>query len=177
MENTTSFNDAVHLLSTQDLIAPVYFILAGVNPDEGAVITRNQNTLIDIWMINKTSTDFNKWFLLETNYDHWQPPPSKDDRRTPGINAMNLLTQSRIDFYSLMGVLTLKPVCNKYVLIYFLNVNHSTHFWSNHLKAFCISVCMLLILNRKIFSFLSKVTQCIQLSCQLIKITKMDLKY
>lgn len=23
------------------------------------------------------------WFILETNYDHWKPPPKIDDRRTP----------------------------------------------------------------------------------------------
>ncbi len=113
MENATSFKEAVDMLSSQDLIAPAYFILGGVNRDEGVVITRDQNTLVDVWTINKTSANFDNWFLLETNYPHWQPVPPKDDRRTPAINVMNLLTQSRVDLYSLMGVLTFKPVCNK----------------------------------------------------------------
>ena len=69
--------------------------------------------MVDIWKINKTSSNFDNWYLLETNYDHWRSPPANDDRRTPGIWAMNLLTQSRVNSNSLMGVLTMEPICNK----------------------------------------------------------------
>lgn len=154
MENATSFKEAVGMLSSQDLIAPAYFILGGVNPDEGVVITRDQNTLVDIWSINKTSANFDNWFLLETNYPHWQPVPPKDDRRTPGINVMNLLTQSRVNSYSLMGVLTFKPVCNKYI---FYTRFYLFKFFNSNL-------------------YLKKEIQCIQLLCQPERITKMDFK-
>ena len=113
MENVTNFDDAIALLSTQDLIAPAYFIVGGVKPDEGVVITRNQDELVDLWRINKMSSGADKWYLLETNYDHWLPPPPNDDRQTPGMNAMNTITQERINSDNLMDVLTLKPVCNK----------------------------------------------------------------
>jgi hypothetical protein len=112
MENATSFEDAVTTLKTSDLIAPAYFVVAGVNPYEGVVLTRNQFEVIDVWILNASAPGFDKWFLLETNYDHWVPPPAKDDRRTPGIKAMNDVTQERIDFETLMSVITLKPVCN-----------------------------------------------------------------
>ena len=34
-----------------------------------------------------------KWFILETNYDHWLKPFFLDDRRTPANNCMRKLTQ------------------------------------------------------------------------------------
>ena len=113
MENITDYNDAIKLLSNHDLIAPAYFIVGGIKPDEGAVITRSQHELIDTWKINRESTSADKWYLLETNYDHWIPPPANDDRQTPGMNAMNQITQDNINIYNLMEVLTIKPVCNK----------------------------------------------------------------
>ena len=113
MENRTNYEDAVKLLSSADLIAPVYFIVAGVKPDEGAVITRNQWEAIDIWRLNASSSGIEKWYLLETNYDHWVPPPAHDDRRTPGMKAMNATTQAKINYETMMDVLTLIPVCNK----------------------------------------------------------------
>ena len=56
---------------------------------EGAVVTRNQTQAVNVW--NLVSSNL-KWFLLETNYDHWEPPPSSDDRRDPGIRAMQVRT-------------------------------------------------------------------------------------
>jgi N-acylethanolamine-hydrolysing acid amidase len=100
------------MLSTSDLIAPAYFIIGGANPYEGAVITRSQDKLIDVWRLNKTSSGIEKWYLLETNYDHWLPPPTNDDRRDPGMKAMNATGQANINYSTLMDVLTVKPVCN-----------------------------------------------------------------
>ena len=37
-----SFDEAVSLLATRPLIAPAYFIVGGMKPNEGIVITRNQ---------------------------------------------------------------------------------------------------------------------------------------
>jgi N-acylethanolamine-hydrolysing acid amidase len=112
-ENATDFNKAVSMLSTSDIIAPAYFIVAGFNPYEGAVITRSQNEVIDVWRLNATSKGIESWYLLETNYDHWVPPPSKDDRRTPGMKAMNATGQANINVNTLLDVLSISPVCNK----------------------------------------------------------------
>jgi hypothetical protein len=89
MENDTTFDAALARLSNQDLIAPAYFILGGVNGDQGAVVTRFQEKLVDVWRLNASSPGIEQWYLLETNYDHWTPPPASDDRRTPGMRAMN----------------------------------------------------------------------------------------
>lgn len=116
LENATDFNNAVEMLSKTDMIAPAYFIVGGVKPYEGAVITRSQDKLVDVWRLNSTSTGIEKWYLLETNYDHWLPPPSNDDRRTPGMRAMNLTGQANINPSTLFKVLSVDPVCNSYVL-------------------------------------------------------------
>jgi hypothetical protein len=50
---------------------------------------------------------------IETNYDHWVPPPPNDDRRTPGMRAMNQTTQANINEDTLLSVLTISPVCNR----------------------------------------------------------------
>lgn len=34
-----------------------------------------------------------RWYVLETNYDHWKEPLFLDDRRTPAIKCMNQTTQ------------------------------------------------------------------------------------
>jgi hypothetical protein len=113
MENITSFSEAIERLKTKDLIAPAYFIIGGLNKNEGAVITRNQFEFVDIWQLNSSSSGIEKWYLLETNYDHWLPPPPNDDRRTPGMKAMNATTQANINYNTLLDVMTINPVCNK----------------------------------------------------------------
>lgn len=65
MENSTSFNDAVNMLTASDLIAPAYFILGGTEPDDGIVITRDQDSAINLW---KLDTKNSIWYLLETKY-------------------------------------------------------------------------------------------------------------
>lgn len=113
MENATSYSDAVNLMSKRDLIAPAYFLLAGTEPHEVTVLTRKQTGLVNAWKLDPSSTDFDSWFLIETNYDHWEQPPKIDDRRHPGIQAMQKLSQAQISDKSLMDVLTIQPVCNK----------------------------------------------------------------
>ena len=110
MENSTNFDDAVKLLSSNDLIAPAYFILAGMQPNEGVVITRDQFELVNLWQLDLANST---WYLLETNYDHWVPPPSSDDRRTPGMKAMNETTRANINLTTLLDVLQITPVCNE----------------------------------------------------------------
>lgn len=35
-----------------------------------------------------------RWYVLETNYDHWKEPLFLDDRRTPAMKCMNQTTQA-----------------------------------------------------------------------------------
>lgn len=111
----TSYDDAVDLMSKSDLIAPAYFIIGGVKPSEATVITRNQSSVVDTWRFNTNpiSPDFDRWFLIETNYDHWTKPPANDNRRDPGIAAMKKTTQGNLNYETLLDVMSVDPVCNR----------------------------------------------------------------
>lgn len=57
------------MLQSEPVTAPVYFITAGMLPNQGAVLTRDRNKLADIITLNATSDQANnRWYLLETNY-------------------------------------------------------------------------------------------------------------
>jgi len=107
LENQYNWADAVSALSKTPLISPVYYTIAGVNPGEGVILTRDQNSVRDANRLGPA------WFVLETNYDRWKAVPWWDDRRTPAIKAMNALTQQELSLHNLFGVLSLKPVLNR----------------------------------------------------------------
>lgn len=105
-ENMT-YEEALVYLADKPLIAPCYIIIAGTKPNEGAVITRDRAAVLDFWKINSEG-----WYLVETNYDHWEAPPSDDDRRDPAIAAMKNMTQANLGATGLFKVLSTEPVVN-----------------------------------------------------------------
>ncbi|KAH3726701.1 N-acylethanolamine-hydrolyzing acid amidase-like [Dreissena polymorpha] len=110
LDNDTTFEDAVQRLAYTQTIADAYFIIAGTKADEGAVVTKGRLAADDIWRLNAEN---NRWFLVETNYDHWLPPPPDDDRRDPAIKAMNTMGRSNITVDNLFAVMSTPPVLNK----------------------------------------------------------------
>ena len=102
------FKLAVTTLSSTPLIASSYIIVAGIGPNEGVVITRGRPRATDMWWLGSNHT----WFLLETNYDHWESVPSFDDRRGPGHRAMLTIGQANLTASSLHEVLSQPPVHN-----------------------------------------------------------------
>ncbi|XP_060069474.1 N-acylethanolamine-hydrolyzing acid amidase-like [Ylistrum balloti] len=111
LEQSTNYEIAVNKLAYTTTMASVYYIVAGVNPGEGTVITKGREVPIDIWTIDPTK---NKWFEVETNYDHWTNPPSDDDRRDPAIKAMKTLGQKNINKANLFNVMSVVPVRNNH---------------------------------------------------------------
>eukprot|EP00462_Mataza_sp_D1_P024885 CAMPEP_0175130378 /NCGR_PEP_ID=MMETSP0087-20121206/5975_1 /TAXON_ID=136419 /ORGANISM="Unknown Unknown, Strain D1" /LENGTH=670 /DNA_ID=CAMNT_0016412593 /DNA_START=20 /DNA_END=2032 /DNA_ORIENTATION=+ len=102
---------AVERYSTTPLIAPVYIIVGGTKPGEGAIITRNQTQAVDVWSLGQGPDASNFW-RLETNYDHWKPPPTKDDRRDPGNAAMKAMGNADITKPKLFDVMSTPKVLN-----------------------------------------------------------------
>ena len=102
------FQMAVEKLSNSPVISPCYIIVGGVGPNEGAVITRGRTAADDVWRLGTNHT----WYLLETNYDHWGPPPPSDDRRDPGVDAMKQMGQGGVSPSGLFSVLSTPPVLN-----------------------------------------------------------------
>lgn len=102
------FKSAVDTLSSTPFIASSYIIVAGVNPNEGVVITRGRPRATDMWWLGSNHT----WYLIETNYDHWEAAPSFDDRREPAHNAMREMGQANVTATGLWRVLSTPLVAN-----------------------------------------------------------------
>lgn len=112
METAQNYQQAQNMLANTLMIAPAYFILGGTSPGQGSVITRNREVNgTDIWQMTDTSAGH--WYILETNYDHWEKPFVLDNRRDPGNRCMQTKTQKNIGIAGLFDVLSSKPVLNK----------------------------------------------------------------
>ncbi len=51
VESANTFEEAVEKLQNVDLLAPVYYIIAGTGPGEGAVLSRDREGA-DVWRID-----------------------------------------------------------------------------------------------------------------------------
>merc|ERR1712154_282904 len=110
---------AVERLSTTEIMAPIYYIIAGNDNDgNGAIITRNQ-TAVNGPIVNgeeytkplylKDDSKYSHgWYIVETNYDYWVP--AKDPRRAAAIKSMDEMGQKGVDFDGLFEVLSKPPV-------------------------------------------------------------------
>jgi len=103
-----NFNAALNDLSNTELIADVYYTVAGTKSGEGAVISRNRFNATDVWKLNPPS----QWYVVQTNYDHWEQPPWFDNRVVPAENALNAIGQAHLTMSGLFDVLSTKPVFN-----------------------------------------------------------------
>jgi len=108
LQNDDTFDEAYGDLTSTNLIADVYYIIAGTKSGEGVVISRNRTDSADNWQLNSPS----RWFEVQSNYDHWTPMPWYDDRVDPANNVITSFGQQGIDLNKMMQVLTTKPVLN-----------------------------------------------------------------
>jgi len=109
LQNQPNFDAALYNLSNEELIADVYYTMAGVKPTEGVVISRNRENATDVWRLDPAN---GRWFEVETNYDHWEQPPWFDNRIDPANNAMNALGRDNLSLVGMYQVLSTKPVFN-----------------------------------------------------------------
>lgn len=110
LEQQPSFEQAVDALGSGDLIDEIYYIASGANAGEGVVMSRDRNKIKDKWWLNATEED--GWFRLQTNYDHWNPVPAADDRRTPGIEHMKAVGQAGVGIEQMLTVMETWPTFN-----------------------------------------------------------------
>lgn len=109
METKSDWSSAVKTLSDRELIADVYYTVAGVSSGQGAVISRNRMNASDVWKIDVKK---GRWFEVQTNYDHWNPPPWFDDRIDPGNKGMSVMGYKNASLDGMFKVLSIKPVLN-----------------------------------------------------------------
>lgn len=68
LTESASYAEALSMLERALLTAPAYFIMAGKQAGQGAVVTRDRNFLTDLWALNFSVSVPNSWYILETNY-------------------------------------------------------------------------------------------------------------
>lgn len=103
------FESAIGFLSSQQMIDPLYFIVAGAKPGEGAVVTRNATAAegeSDVWRLKDGYPKDSPFYLVETNYDHWGDVPASDDRRNDAICIMEELGPDNVNMDTLKQVLS-----------------------------------------------------------------------
>ncbi|XP_046853334.1 acid ceramidase-like [Xenia sp. Carnegie-2017] len=110
LESSSSFEMAYNALSNKKILAPCYYILGGNSTGQGVVITRDRTRSIHPMRMKQTEAG---WYVLQTNYDHWEAPLIIDDRRTPGKKCMNDMTQKNVGFKGLYNVMSTVPVLNE----------------------------------------------------------------
>ena len=94
-----------------------------MNLKKGAIITRGRKDA-DVWYMGKGSvSQKSTWYLVETNYDHWQPPPFYDQRRIAAIQCLHSDIQDgrNSSLAGIFNVLSSKPVMNKVTIEHGLN--------------------------------------------------------
>jgi len=106
-----SYTEALELAQTTHLITPSYLILAGPHAHEAAIVTRERDSAVDTLSITDAQNPY-KWFLVQTNYDHWEPAPPSDDRRDATAANMRALGPGRMDPRSLFSVMSIWPTQN-----------------------------------------------------------------
>lgn len=78
LELQTSYSSALKKIKTVRIGGPVYYIISGVDVDEGCVIERDTDSVHAFYELSETN-----WFIVQTNYDRDYPDPLHDPRRIP----------------------------------------------------------------------------------------------
>ena len=110
-ENANSYEEAKEMLTNMPITSPCYFILSGIEPHEGVVITRSRTGADDIWPINPDSKL--DWVVYQTNYDHWvSPAPEMDNNRAAMTRKfLDQIGRDKMDIKKIMKkVLQIPPV-------------------------------------------------------------------
>ncbi|KJH51351.1 hypothetical protein DICVIV_02470 [Dictyocaulus viviparus] len=109
LSSSTSYTDALHVLSTRHLFSPSYIIIAGREKNEGAIISRDRMRAADVIKLSDR-----RWYLVETNYDHWRK--DMDKRRITAVKMLKTLGRDNLNVNTMMDVLTTFPVKNNLTL-------------------------------------------------------------
>ncbi|KAK7480874.1 hypothetical protein BaRGS_00027875 [Batillaria attramentaria] len=108
--NSSFVSFLVRQLATTVIHATAYVIVGGVKKGEGVIITRDRVAALNRYYLDPLN---NRWYVLETNYDHWLPaPPGDNQRRAVGEKEMDKLGATAVNATTLYTVLSTTPVLN-----------------------------------------------------------------
>mmetsp|Transcript_47523 Transcript_47523/g.106720 ORF Transcript_47523/g.106720 Transcript_47523/m.106720 type:complete len:396 (-) Transcript_47523:43-1230(-) len=118
LEDAVDYSAAEQFLLTERLANPAYFILAGAEHGQGAILTRMRRHG-SAWHLNEAQADDKRginpqpdWFRLQTNYDPWEAVPSYDNRRGPSVANAAAFCAGSVDEACMEKVMTTWPTKN-----------------------------------------------------------------
>jgi len=114
MEQTADFGTAVRAFTSIHFAAPQYFVVAGSQPYEGAVITldRGGRRLSSTPPVQFVEKGVQEWFVVQSNDDPLGPP--MDSRRAAGKKSLRAVGQQRVSIDSITRVMQTEPVFNNW---------------------------------------------------------------
>ncbi|EDQ86590.1 uncharacterized protein MONBRDRAFT_10877 [Monosiga brevicollis MX1] len=111
MESQATYAEALQALQSYKMVGPSYMILGGVQPNEGAIITRSMNESLHLWTLENDAHNTG-FYVIETNYDNWVDPPFYDNRRGPAETCLQQIGTDNVEFDSLFNMLSAQPNLN-----------------------------------------------------------------
>jgi len=120
LEELATYKEALDRLRSTKLMTPMFHVIAGSGPYEGAVITVDNGLLYEPSTYSYRELSMFDWYLVQTN-DDWGYPPL-DLRRT---TASNFIDWNRHELNHLPAkkgstplekVMRIYPVCNDYTI-------------------------------------------------------------
>lgn len=115
MEEADTYEEALDILQQSKLATKVYYVVSGTEPNQGIIITRNENEVEDLWRLDADSdTD---WALYITNFDRDDPYLDKiDEGKTAKTREiLRTVTKEKLDEENVMSeILQSPPMFNPY---------------------------------------------------------------
>jgi len=117
LQDVTDFESAVRMIQTTELNAPNYFIFAGSQPYQGAIVTKDRkgthgpSTPPAQWL----NASRGIWHLVQTNDDLLSPP--EDARRGTALMRLSRSQQSMVDMDFVEREMKASPVMNSDTLV------------------------------------------------------------
>ena len=118
----TDFDIYWNKLGATRLVGPAYAIIGGPKAGQGMVLTIQPNATVpvDTWLITDSdglpsgAAVEDKYYVLQTNYDHWEEPPKIDDRETAAYDCMdNYIGKEGVSKESIYNMLAAMPNRNR----------------------------------------------------------------
>jgi hypothetical protein len=110
LEKADSYEEALEMLKNNKLSSSVYYSLAGVNKNEGVIISRNYDS---IYHIDKLDVNSGKWYLVVTNTDLDKEEIKGEERRCPTQENILKIGKENINYENLFSeVMSVYPTNN-----------------------------------------------------------------
>lgn len=124
MEGGLDYKQAVKKAMAVKLMAPMYLILAGSGPWQGAVLVMDRipSTTKKAVMhrVQVLSPSIDRWFIVQTNGDFWTE--GSDSRRPEGIKLMTSLGRDNVNAENILLTMRTTPLFNDMTVLSWLGV-------------------------------------------------------